>query len=166
MQARASIAWLTCEPLRCAKPTREHTETRCQRALALLPDGNRNAGGCSPLEGDCWPCAGKNCNRIRKGPVFFFGDGRSELDHVAARERDPIDDDGRSAFVRIGRTSLHVGIPLHILSRRLLLIAAGDFGLPWRDPAFDRSDDEIQRNCHQHDDDDGYKGGRGIEVVG
>jgi hypothetical protein len=31
----------------------------------------------------------KNYNRIRKGPVFFFGDGRSELDHVAAREREP-----------------------------------------------------------------------------
>src|SRR3954464_6705431 len=56
---------------------------------------------------------------------------------------------------------------LFIMSSRwsfklLLLIAAGDLGLPWRYPTLDGADEEIQRHRHQHDDDDRHERGRGI----
>ena len=40
------------------------------RRLPILPDCNRSAVSCSPLEGDCRPPRRRTANRTRKGPVF------------------------------------------------------------------------------------------------
>src|SRR5262249_45100328 len=42
------------------------------RRLPILPDCNRSAVSCSPLEGDCRPPRRRTANRTRKGPVFFL----------------------------------------------------------------------------------------------
>src|SRR5262249_62215740 len=42
------------------------------RRLLILPDCNRSAVSCSPLEGDCRPPRRRTANRTRKGPVFFL----------------------------------------------------------------------------------------------
>jgi hypothetical protein len=70
-RASTIAAWLACKPLCCVRKSRRHTAPTGGRRLPILPDCNRSAVSCSPLEGDCRPPRRRTANRTRKGPVFF-----------------------------------------------------------------------------------------------
>src|SRR5262249_61641560 len=64
-------AWLACKPLHCVRESPRHTAFTGGRRLPILPDCNRSAVSCSPLEGDCRPRADKLTGPARVR--FFFG---------------------------------------------------------------------------------------------